>query len=225
MCEMFSWDGSAWDPLGAGMAICSGGVCTRTRNNITSFSSFGVGSNLSLPLTLLSFKADLLPDNTVALKWTTTDEVNNLGFSIERGSGTGDWSDIGWVDGRNASGVHQYAFLDAFPGRSVNFYRLMQWDIDGTKSMSSIVKVIVKEQAIWEVGPNPVVNGQLMIRSVAESDTEVRICDIHGRLLHSTTIAAGEPLTIVDITTLPAGAFFVKLSNGDDDVVKKMMKM
>ena len=51
--------------------------------NTTGFTLNGSGTQSTLPVTLLSFAAEVF-SNKIMLKWKTSSEINNDGFSIER---------------------------------------------------------------------------------------------------------------------------------------------
>ncbi len=115
--------------------------------------SVWVQNTIPLPVELTSFTATLQPGTaTVRLNWTTSTEVNNYGFSVERKSTftsqneSGDsfynWETIGFVEGHgNSNSPKEYSFVDTSPigfhsetplSASGNVsYRLKQIDTDG----------------------------------------------------------------------------------------------
>jgi hypothetical protein len=219
MCEVFRWNGADWNPLGAGQAVCGGGICTRQRNNITEFWHFAIGNNVSLPVRLLSFTALAREDRTIALSWATADEINNERFEIERSNDTHTWMEIGRVHGENTPGIHNYAFADMTPNTGENYYRLRQVDIDGRHEYSPIALARITAGTSRIVGPNPA-REFLYIHSDPAIILHASVFDIFGRVLASSTLSGG----MFDIAEVPPGLFFVKLSDGSLETVHRLMK-
>ncbi len=87
-------------------------------------------SPIALPVELTYLTASV-NDNNITLNWETSGEINNLGFQIQRSSGSG-WSVIGFVSGKGTTNMpSHYRFTDngLLPG--TYFYRLKQTDING----------------------------------------------------------------------------------------------
>ncbi|MEO8446515.1 MAG: T9SS type A sorting domain-containing protein [bacterium] len=85
-----------------------------------------------LPVELSSFTSTSTGRN-VTLSWTTSSEVNNSGFNIERSiSGSNDWKVAGNVSGNGTSTTsHNYSFTDRNLMTGSYSYRLKQIDFNG----------------------------------------------------------------------------------------------
>jgi hypothetical protein len=89
------------------------------------------GEDISLPIELLYFTA-LSNKKTVDILWASGSEFNCAGFSIERSTDAYNWVDLGFIEGAgNSQQVIKYQFEDENPIHGVNYYRLIQYDIDG----------------------------------------------------------------------------------------------
>lgn len=76
----------------------------------------------------------------IMLKWSTSIEVNNAMFVIERSTDGIDYENIGNVNGKGTTeDVSEYNFLDVNASKSKLYYRLKQMDIDGSFSYSDII--------------------------------------------------------------------------------------
>ncbi|MEO6252133.1 MAG: hypothetical protein ABIO79_02475, partial [Ferruginibacter sp.] len=114
----------------------------------------------TLPVKYLSFDA-VVNDKNVLLKWLTTQEVNNSHFEVERSFDMNNYSSLGivldgFVNGANKS----YQFKDnssSLQGRSIVYYRLKQFDIDGkfTYSKTLVVRLQPTTDVLMQVSPNP----------------------------------------------------------------------
>ncbi len=100
-----------------------------------------LSENEALPVELTSFTAQY-KNPAVELNWTTSSEINNYGFDIER-NGNNSWQKIGFVNGNgNSNSQKHYSFTDKnFNGGSHFEYRLKQLDNGGGFKYSNIVKV------------------------------------------------------------------------------------
>lgn len=118
-------------------------------------------SPCSLPVTLLLFDAIVLGEK-VKLIWSTSSEINNAYFIIERSVNGNDFSEVGYVKGNgNSNVVINYEAWDENPLSGISYYRLKQVDVDGTVSYSHWVYVHFKyEEYIGKIYPNPVKAGE-----------------------------------------------------------------
>jgi hypothetical protein len=87
-----------------------------------------------VPVELSSFTATAF-NTEVILNWTTSSELNNMGFEIERKSLSNNygWQSIGFVEGSgNSTSLNNYSFTDKNPIKGTLLYRLKQVDFDGS---------------------------------------------------------------------------------------------
>jgi hypothetical protein len=94
----------------------------------------------ALPVTLASFKAST-EECGVQLEWTTTQEVNNAGFTIERSVNGTTFEEIEWTVGAGESSVlKSYSYYDGqVAPLQIYYYRLRQVDLDGKVAYSRVV--------------------------------------------------------------------------------------
>ncbi|NQX98097.1 MAG: hypothetical protein HRT73_09495, partial [Flavobacteriales bacterium] len=84
-----------------------------------------------LPITLLSFEATANEDK-VDLKWSTSTEINNGFFTIERSADAKNWEEIVTTNGAgNSNQTIEYFETDYEPLEGVSYYRLKQTDFNG----------------------------------------------------------------------------------------------
>lgn len=94
-----------------------------------SIDSSGIGGVLPVELTNFSH---LIIRNNVNLNWSTSNELNNSGFYVERKSGNFEWSNLGFVSGNGTTGtVNNYSFTDRNLQSGNYNYRLKQVDFNG----------------------------------------------------------------------------------------------
>lgn len=122
---------------------------------------FSVGENsVILPVELLRFDASATADESVFIRWETSSEVNNDYFLLERSSDLNQWEPVAKVKGAgNSNSFNYYEWLDKQPLNGISYYRLKQFDFDGTASESDIREVYFNSYGFSEqrllVYPNP----------------------------------------------------------------------
>lgn len=95
------------------------------RTGMSGFSQFAVGgqSNLSLPVTLLSFSG-YKDGSRNQLSWITASELNNRGFEVQRSTDGVNYTAIGFLNslanGGNSNDQLSYRFTDNTPAGGSN---------------------------------------------------------------------------------------------------------
>lgn len=227
------WDGSTWRDHGNGGT--SGNTTTGSiisSGAIGSFSPFTLGSRTTenpLPVNLLNFSANR-SDDKVLLEWTTLSETNNEYFSIEVSADAINFEEVTRVSGAgNSNSVLSYRTFDNNPMSGVSYYRLRQVDFDG-KSMYSGVRV-VQMPTLWNqeliLSPNPVASDvTLHIDPQSFTNPVVELRDLQGRTLRQFGMVQVDPAhpTKIDLETLPAGLYFMHLSENGRVAVGRLIK-
>ena len=167
------------------------------------------GASLLLPVELTSFTARA-EDSKSRLDWETAQEVDNMGFEIQRLDKESDrWESIGFENGAGDSEVENfYTFYDVRPLIGRNYYRLNQIDFDGTSSLSEVrvVEFKIKEDQTVMVYPNPA-SSVVNIKADYE-DFEIQIFNSLGQLIMTT---ANEKQ--IDVSNFTSGTYYFKIYN------------
>jgi photosystem II stability/assembly factor-like uncharacterized protein len=185
-----------------------------------------------IPVELNSFSTSVVA-NKVILNWSTSSELNNRGFEIERSLDKTHWKIIGFVDGNGTTiEIKNYTFTDyLFENSPQNlFYRLKQIDFDGTFEYSDIIEVevgIPLDFFLSQNYPNPF-NPETNIEFHIPIDALVtlKVYDILGReviTLLNEPKTAGRYKVNFDATNLSSGVYFYKLIIGGYTQIKKMI--
>jgi len=148
-----------WDLTSATTAQLSGSQYSVLRNGITSFSPFSVTSTSALPVELTSFQANCSESNTVDVTWSTASEHNTSHFRVDKSRNGTDWDVLGTIGAAgNSQSLIDYALTDYFPNPGINYYRLLQYDMDGTFETFNPQAAVCKEQqagTTLSTYPNP----------------------------------------------------------------------
>ncbi len=168
-----------------------------------------------LPVTIIDFTAQK-NNESVLLKWYATNETNFKKYEIERSADGINYYIIGEVAGTNLA---NYAFTDNnLPNANTVFYRLKMIDIDGKFSNSKIVTVrIANNFSNAQVYPNPTKEKLVVkLQQPLTETSQLIIADISGRLVMQQQVTKGVKIIDVSVNHLPAGRYFIKLSNSNE---------
>ena len=164
-----------------------------TAHNIENFSRWTAGSSDdSLPISLLSFTAEVVQSSEIHIEWITLTEVNNDFFTVETSGDGISWKTLTHVYGAGTTNnTVYYSVTDENPLTGISYYRLLQTDFDGTTEVFPPVSVNmqpVTDESIT-IYPNPG-NGNFNINFMGDKDTECRIFDMQGKLVYSSILEA-----------------------------------
>jgi len=94
-----------------------------------------------LPIELISFYGRKY-NNANYLTWEVASELNNDRFEIERSLDGLNWTYVSMVTGAGTSSQQRtYAMLDNRYDNLINYYRLAQYDFDGTVTYSKMISI------------------------------------------------------------------------------------
>lgn len=176
-----------------------------------------------LPVDLFQLRAQIQKE-AVLLTWTTASERNNKGFAIERRTANNSgWTTLGFVPGLgNTPMGRDYEFVDDQPARGVNYYRIQQFDFDGSVKNFPIVSVTKGESLRVQLSPNPV-HGQLNVTldGETESESNVLVMDAMGRVVLERSFLG--KYAELNLSTLPPGAYFVRVQSGGDVMQERVL--
>lgn len=144
------------------------------------------------------------------LQWSTSSEQNTRDFAIQHSVDGLRWSEIATVAAAgNSTTERTYQYLHLSPAHGLNFYRLLQRDIDGRSSYSEIRSIsIEKIKKILAVinniaGPSAFTLSKPAVLKLHTSD---------GRLLWKKQFAGG----MTTVTGIPPGVYLLS-ANGQTE--------
>ncbi|HSC54240.1 MAG TPA: T9SS type A sorting domain-containing protein [Phnomibacter sp.] len=190
----------------------------------TSATPLLITGDVMLPVTWLELSGTSKPEGVV-LNWATASEYNNKGFDVQRSEDGSGWTTLGFVAGQgNSIKKQQYQYTDHQPISGNNYYRLRQVDIDGNISISSIVQIShAASKQLASLRNNPA-NGHFIL-SVYQGAVggSLQVTDLTGKVIfHKQALVAGN--CSIDISTQPAGVYFLRVTNGAATLTQKLIK-
>ncbi len=179
--------------------------------------SSSVLSDSALPVDLVDFSGET-NNKQIKLKWSTSGEINNFGFRIQKSNNGKDWNNIKFVKGRETTnGSNHYEYIDEQPFCGTNYYRLQQIDFDGAFDYSKVISLRVRKDNNIEIYPNPT-TGNLEL--TGDEVIEIKILDSFGRIVKKLT----KPNKNIDISGFADGLYFISLKTEKDIITKRIIK-
>lgn len=181
-----------------------------------------------IPVELVSFTSSVI-GNDVQLSWMTASETNNMGFEVEKLSGSS-WDKIGFVNGNGTTTeTRSYSFVDKNLNAGTYSYRLKQIDFDGTFEYSNVIEVDVSSPQQFELSqnyPNPFNPATTISYTIPQSSfVTLKVYDIIGNevaTLVNENKEAGRYNVNFDASNLSSGIYLYSITAGNFTEVRKM---
>ncbi|MDI3321605.1 zinc-dependent metalloprotease [Pinibacter soli] len=183
-----------------------------------------------LPVQLLSFAAKE-KGNDVVVTWTTTREIDNKGFELQRSFDGTNFTAVGFVKATQQNAEqHHYSFTDFNIAQRELYYRLNQIDIDGESTLSNVVvlkRSEVNVQNGFALLGNPVSdNVAFAIKGRAQSVLTATLLDISGRQVAQwkSKQSGGSYQFDIRDKNLQSGMYILVVHTKDQQYVTKILK-
>jgi Domain of unknown function (DUF4832)/Domain of unknown function (DUF4874) len=135
----------------------------------------------ALPVEWINFQAVQSNQEEVSLSWSTTQEVNNDYFLVQKSVDGKSFETIGKVYAGSQQTLNNYEFKDHSLTKGVTYYRIAQYDIDGSHSYSKIINLFSSLAHQLIVSPNPFdEETQLFVDAADQEKITVLINDMNG---------------------------------------------
>jgi hypothetical protein len=178
-------------------------------------------SSAPLPVTLVEFSGKRLDQSQVQLSWTTSAEVNNDYFQVERTLNPAEgFQSVGLVKGKGTSSQNVfYQLTDPNKETVYTYYRLMQVDLDGSTSYSRIIAVKgYNEELSLSAFPNPAPANDLKFQVSGSKTGEilsVLVYDLEGKAIYKNDrYAVGENQQIsLPVPRIESGSYVIKIKS------------
>jgi len=191
---------------------------------LSNFSLSGLSSNfvsqnnnlIVLPLKWLSFTAQKQNEN-VLLSWSTADEQNTKDFIVQHSVNIRDWNNIAIVTAAgNINTTNNYSYLHSTPAEGVNYYRILQRNIDGRYNYSETRSVnFVGKKLSFSILVNPVTDGVLKIQ--VNRNSNLSLYNYNGALLWKKRSPPGTEL--INMQVYASGTYFLKSNDQTETII------
>jgi hypothetical protein len=205
------FNGTTWDSHGKNSSTGTVSSGTITRNNVTDFSPFSLGTTDEyanpLRVNFGSITASRQPSG-IRVDWINLAETDMAFYEIERSVSNGSFTKAGKVTARvNGGDKASYDWLDKSPVSGIVLYRIKATGKDGKFIYSQTVSIDAVQQESLQIYPNPVEGGQLNLvtRHLQPGVYGVNVYDMSGRQVTSQTFVKMERAVSNQLITLPSG--------------------
>ncbi len=195
------------------------------------YTTYTVSSDLecvTLPLWWLQFQASRYDELMAQLDWTTTDEINNSHFEIQRSNDNGrNFLTIGRVDAVSRDqAINSYQFIDLKAMAGKNYYRLKQVDFDGKYDFSPVRTVTFTSGAFSvKAWPNPASTEVTISINHADDSGKIILVDITGKQLVNKDFERGASDHELVVEDLQPGMYTLVVISGNNSYVEKIVIM
>lgn len=157
--------------------------------------------DIPLPVELTHFDADMLQNGSVDVAWETASEINNDRFILEKSEDAQKWTTATIVQGAgNNNTPKKYTFTDAKPFNRGTYYRLTQYDYDGSSQSFDPVYVPGNKQCTLNYSYNPMTR-TITLADPPGSQGNVYIYNCSGTEIYS------QPYMETDMVSISASGF------------------
>lgn len=173
-----------------------------------------VNCGSSLPVGLISFDATAVTNDRVNLTWITSSEQNSDYFLIERSADGTAWEVLTQVEaaGNSQTEIH-YQTIDEDPYFGTSYYRLKQYDLDGSLGTTDLEAVYLNNLGEFEfsVFPNPADN-LVTIKGDLVSLSTFQVLNMLGQDVKPqlTTFDQGDGAIVIDVSSLSSGIYSIR---------------
>jgi Secretion system C-terminal sorting domain len=169
-----------------------------------------------LPLVWLSFIATR-QNQTAMLRWTTAQEQNTRNFAVQHSSNGMNWESIGTLPAAGISSrPSNYRYVHTAPLTGINYYRILQTDLDNRSSYSEIkmLRFTAVDEPFTIIG-NPVTNGVLTVQ--VNTVSGLALYNTAGKLMWQEKV---NPATkYIDVSGYAKGVYLLKANLATQKVV------
>lgn len=169
-----------------------------------------------LPLAWLSFTATK-QNQTALLKWATAQEQNTRNFTVQHSANGINWAGISLLPAKGSSnGINNYNYVHSNPVTGINYYRILQNDMDNRSSYSGVrtLKFTTAAEDFVIIG-NPVTNNVLTVQVNASINLALYTTD--GKLLWHQQVNGGTKA--IDVSRYARGTYLLKSTTTTQKVV------
>ena len=211
-----------------GGTLTNGGTVSGDFSGCTNGSSATSCGNTSLPVELISFRHKVV-DQGIELLWSTANEINNLGFEIQRSHDGLHFETIDFVEGHGTTEETKYYNYYDVEGKANSYYQMRQIDYDGAYEFSPIIYVPgdgLSAQDKITFYPNPSSSYIQIQEPVPEGIFQFQVFDQCGKLILSeenATIRMAETALSRVFSNWESGIYIAKFT-GDNSFISRIIK-
>ncbi len=178
-------------------------------------------SNAPLQVDLISFNA-ILKENKIFISWSTASEINSDYFLLLKSA---DLKTYFTIDSMSASGnsstINYYRFIDENPLAGINYFKLIQVDVNGSFQQFNPISVSYSIESGIIAFPNSDFSQFAIFTPAGHKNLSIVLHDITGRGAVEKNVRNSDTVLTLELPPLPPGIFLLSISAGSDCVFKR----
>ena len=179
-------------------------------------------SIIVLPVEGLEIAAEIVEENAL-VSWSTESENNNSHFELYKSFDGITWELINSEEGvGNSNTVSSYSYRDNGMLKSLQYYRLVQYDFNGNSFQSDIVSLVYEIKNEISMHPNPcTISTQIISQNEIK---QINLIDGFGKILESIVVNNTEYQ--IQTAQLKEGLYtvLIQFENGEYDSQKLIVR-
>lgn len=180
----------------------------------------------ALPVNFVSFTATLLNEQAVELNWSTAMEENASYFQVERSLDGVHFIGLRTVPATGySSSLKSYDYIDHYAVRGTIYYRIAEYDVNGTKMYSGVRAVTGVKKLNLTVYPNPSVNSFNVFVEGEDNNEKISlvIYDVLGNVAERKMVSSNTTTIVGE--HLAQGAYILHVQKPDETIaIQKLIK-
>lgn len=156
------------------------------------------------------------------IEWHTLGESGYDWFEIERSIDARSFEKIG--DQKSVGIPSEYSYLDQYPGRGINYYRLAMLNKQNEKVYSKIVSAEQKNVGSkLSIFPNPTHKEIIVKIENKASNASIVISELLGKIVKRVEVIPGDEV-VISLAELPQGVYFLKYEDDLGQTIYRVIK-
>ena len=189
----------------------------------TSGSSVLLQTGINLPVRLESYTV-LKSGSSVQVVWKTSEEVNASHFIVEYSLNGSHFMPLEQVTTKGHANGAEYSYLHRTPVKGLQYYRLVQYDLDGRANAYSI-KSIQFDGLTQPVRVTPnTAKDKIRAYIAAGEFRQVQLLDNTGRVLQTIPINNQRFAVEINIARYAAGLYYLRFAGAANTHTERIIK-
>ncbi|OQP64870.1 hypothetical protein A3860_19145 [Niastella vici] len=149
------------------------------------------------------------------LNWSTSEEMNNSYYAVERSSDARTWKQVAIVMGAGTSAlVNKYSYTDKNINDAVVYYRIRQVDMSGTALYSAIRSLRNSNNIITNIYTSSYKTVTIDFNSDVKDNVSIQLINMSGQVIVRKQFNQASYRLIVDAMSAGSGVYAVQVSDG-----------
>jgi poly(3-hydroxybutyrate) depolymerase len=186
-------------------------------------------SQSPLPVKFVYFNSQCKGFSGNRLEWRTAQEQNTVRFSVQKSTDGVNWTEVSTVAAAGQSTQERsYTFEDRTAAASTNLYRIVEYDMNGRTTISSIIRsncsLVGSEINLY---PNPSSGSSALNISLQQATKlTLRVVDSKGSVVQQRVVQlpAGSSTVPLNMSSYPNGVYTLDAQLGSERKTIKLIK-